>query len=68
MKEAMPARIKRIRIARGLSTAKLAELAAVEEAQVLRWEAGEQIEQLQALLRLAEALGRDPHELIFGDR
>jgi transcriptional regulator with XRE-family HTH domain len=68
VKETMHARIARIRIARGFSPAKLAELAGVDEAQILRWEAGEQIEQLQALLRLAEALGRNPHELIFGDR
>lgn len=65
--EDMPARIKQLRIARGLSQEQLAKHCQVTRAAVSQWESGIVTNiRLPAFMRLCEALATDPAYLIYG--
>ena len=55
--------LRRLRAARGLSAAQLAEAVGASEAEVLRWEAGE-LPDSRCLLPLAEALGVEVEDIL----
>lgn len=65
--EDMPARIKSLRIARGLSQDQLAKACQVTRAAVSQWESGIVTNiRLPSFMRLCEALATDPAYLIYG--
>jgi transcriptional regulator with XRE-family HTH domain len=59
-------RVRALRLARGLSQEKLAELAKVHRTYVGSLERGERNVALINIVRLAQALGVDPSELVTG--
>ena len=56
-------RLRRLRLARGLSAAQLAEAVGATEAEVLRWEAGE-LPPSGKLLALSAALGAEVEDIL----
>lgn len=61
-------RIKRLRVARGLTLDGLGSILGVTGAAVHKWETGDtQNMKSEALLLLADALGTDPKYLVWGE-
>lgn len=65
--ETMGQRIRALREAKGWNQEKLADVTGVTVSAVSQWERDETKNvKLEPFLRLAEALGTDPHYLVFG--
>lgn len=62
--EPLAVRIKRLRIASGLTQGQLAELLGISQAAVARWETGELLSKGQYVVSLAGALGIGLGELL----
>lgn len=62
--EPLAVRIKRLRVATGLTQGQLAELLGVSQAAVGRWEAGEFLPKGRYVVKLAGALGIDVSALL----
>lgn len=62
--ESLAVRIKRLRLARGLTQWQLAELLGITQAAVGRWEAGAFLPEGRYVMKLAGALGIDVSALL----
>jgi DNA-binding XRE family transcriptional regulator len=65
--DGMGDRIKMLRESKGLTQQQLAEIVGVTRAAIAQWEASDHVDiKLQPWLKLLDALGADPHYLVYG--